>query len=263
MYGTKMCPLCYVIQYTYKYMYFNVLFLRRHDPSFAILIIFPHWHGAGGWNPSSRKIRTMGHLSKTSSLIYDLTFWWVISHKFNIDVTVCMGYPHAEWFHGSDISWTPHDQYHGCWWPGDSRSQGISSHGMELVIADCFSLSTRGIQTFAWGHGNLGRAWLHARVRSAVLTHWGRVTHICVSKLSTIGSDNGLSPERHQAIIWNNAGILLIWTLGTKFNEILIESHTFSFKNIHLKISSGKWRPFCLGLNMLTGHSQNLRHWMC
>ena len=55
------------------------------------------------------------------------------------------------------------------------------------------------------------------------LTHWGRVTHICVSKLTTIGSDNGLSPGRRQAIIWTNAGILLIGPLGTNFSEILIE----------------------------------------
>ena len=37
-----------------------------------------------------------------------------------------------------------------------------------------------------------------------------------------IGSDNGLSPNRHQAITWTNAGILLIGPLGTNFNEILI-----------------------------------------
>ena len=41
-------------------------------------------------------------------------------------------------------------------------------------------------------------------------THWGRVTHICVGKLTIIGSDNGLSPVRRQAIIWTNAGILFI-----------------------------------------------------
>ena len=52
------------------------------------------------------------------------------------------------------------------------------------------------------------------------LTHWGRVTHICVGKLTIIGSDNGLSPERRQAIIWTNAGILLIGSLGTNFSEI-------------------------------------------
>ena len=84
------------------------------------------------------------------------------------------------------------------------------------------------------------------------LTHWGRVTHICVGNLTIIGSDNGLSPGRRQAITWTNVGILLIGPLGTNFSEMLIEIHTFSFKKIHLKMSSGKWQPFCLGLNVLT-----------
>ena len=83
------------------------------------------------------------------------------------------------------------------------------------------------------------------------LTHWGRVTHIYVSKLFIIGSDNGLSPGRRQAIIWTNAGILLIWPFGTNFSEISIDIHTFSLKKINFKMSSGKWRPFCLGLNVL------------
>ena len=55
------------------------------------------------------------------------------------------------------------------------------------------------------------------------LTHWGRVTHICASELTTIGSDKGLLPHRRQAIIWTNAGILLIRPLETNFSEILIE----------------------------------------
>ena len=84
------------------------------------------------------------------------------------------------------------------------------------------------------------------------VTHWGQVTHICVSKLTIIGSDNGLTPGRHQAIIWTNAGILLIGPLGINFRETSIEIHTFSFKKIHLKLSSGKWWPFCLCLNVLT-----------
>ena len=83
------------------------------------------------------------------------------------------------------------------------------------------------------------------------LTHWGWVTHICVSKITIIGSDNGLSPGRRQAIIWTNAGIWWMGPLGTNFSEILIEIHTFSFKKMPLKMSSGKWRPFCLGLNVL------------
>ena len=83
------------------------------------------------------------------------------------------------------------------------------------------------------------------------ISHWGRVTHICVSKLTIIGWDNGLSPGRRQAIIWTNDGILLIWSFGTIFSDILIEIHLFSFKKIHLNMSSAKCRPFCLGLNVI------------
>ena len=83
------------------------------------------------------------------------------------------------------------------------------------------------------------------------LAHWGRVTHISVSKLSTIGSDNGLSPDRRQAITWTNAGLLLIGPLGTNFSEILFGIQTFSFKKMLFKMSSAKWRPFCFGLNVL------------
>ena len=84
------------------------------------------------------------------------------------------------------------------------------------------------------------------------LTHWGRVTHICVSKLTIIGSDNGLSPDRRQAIIRTNDGLLLIGPLRTSFSEILIEILTFSFNEMRLNVSSAKRRPFCLGLNVLT-----------
>ena len=102
------------------------------------------------------------------------------------------------------------------------------------------------------------------------LTHWGRVTHICVGKLTIIGADNGLSPGRLQAIIWTNAGMLLIGPLGTNFSEILIAIETFSFNKMHLKISSAKWRPFCLGLNVLKQISEqtdtlscHLSHLLC
>ena len=76
------------------------------------------------------------------------------------------------------------------------------------------------------------------------------MTHICVSENFITGSDDGLSPGRCQAIIWTNAGMLLIEPLGINFNEILIGINTFSFKKMHLKMSSAKWRLFRLGLNM-------------
>ena len=111
------------------------------------------------------------------------------------------------------------------------------------------------------------------------LTHWGRKTHICVGKLNITGSDNCLSPGRHQAIIWTNDGIILIGPIGTYFSEILIGIQTFSLTKwwnhfnwthrnifqwnfnwnsnifideIALKMSSVKWHSFCLGLNVLT-----------
>ena len=102
------------------------------------------------------------------------------------------------------------------------------------------------------------------------LTHWGRVTHICVDNLTIIGPDNGLSPGRRQAIIWTNDGILLIGPWGTNFSELLIGIQIFSFKKMHLKMSSAKWRPFCLGLNVLSGSlgkiewnsNQNITHFL-
>ena len=50
-------------------------------------------------------------------------------------------------------------------------------------------------------------------------------------------------PGRRQAIIWTNAGILLIEALETNFSVIGIEIIAFSFKKMRLKVSSVKWRP--------------------
>ena len=78
------------------------------------------------------------------------------------------------------------------------------------------------------------------------------MTHICVDNLTVIGSDNGLLAGRRQAIIWTNDEILLIGPSETNFSEVLIEIHIFSLNKMHLKMSSGKWQPFCLDLNVLS-----------
>ena len=46
--------------------------------------------------------------------------------------------------------------------------------------------------------------------------------YIYINNLTIIGLDNDLLPEWQQAIIWNNAGISLIGSLGTNFSEIII-----------------------------------------
>ena len=86
-----------------------------------------------------------------------------------------------------------------------------------------------------------------------LLTHCGRVTHICVGNLTIIDSDNGLSPERRRVIIWTNAAILLIWTLGNKlqwnFNQnsnIFIEEN--AFENVVCEMLFISSRPQCVKL---------------
>ena len=127
------------------------------------------------------------------------------------------------------------------------RSSNQSNCQLTLMILQRMMLEVFS-ETVVVGHGpvvpKLG-------LQSFILTHWGRVTHTCVSKLTFIGSGNEVSPGRCQAIIWTDAGILLIWPLGTNFSEMLIEIHKFSFKKMHVKMSYGKWHPLYLDLNML------------
>ena len=109
--------------------------------------------------------------------------------------------------------------------------------------------------------------WYVLSLGHSSLTHWGRVTHVCVSKLTIIGSDNGLSPGWGQAIIWTNAGILLIGPLGTNFSKILIKIQTFSskgnaFQDAVCEMLSILIRPQCVkndhvitGLHQIVFHS--------
>ena len=117
----------------------------------------------------------------------------------------------------------------------------INSSMMNLKLA---------LGTFGLGHIFNGSDF-DCSVLFHQLTDWGWVTHICVSKLTIISSDNGLSPTWRQAIIWTNAGILLIGPLGANLSEILIAIYTFRFKKMHFKMSSGKWRPLCFDLSVL------------
>ena len=57
------------------------------------------------------------------------------------------------------------------------------------------------------------------------------MTHIYLSKIIIIGSDNGLSLGRRQAIVWTSAGILLIEPLEINLSEV----NTIPCTQIHLK----------------------------
>ena len=83
------------------------------------------------------------------------------------------------------------------------------------------------------------------------------MTHICVGKLTIIDSDNGFSPGRHQAIMWNNAGLLLIEPLGTNFSEISIGIQTFfiqenALEHVVCEMASISSRPQCVNIYICT-----------
>ena len=131
------------------------------------------------------------------------------------------------------------------------RSNSLSN---SLIIYIGPAVSARAHYAWTSHHGNLFCVRI-TKFTCKLLTHWDRVTHICVSKLTIIGSDNGLWPGRRQAIIWTIAGILLIGPLGANFSEISSAIHIFSLKKMHLKMSSGNCQPSCLSLNVLNSIS--------
>ena len=102
--------------------------------------------------------------------------------------------------------------------------RGLAWMGCLISLTLCYTLISSWISVEVWEIQCFNTVMVYKRtttiwrngivVHLVFLTHWGGVTHICVSKLTIIGSDNGLSPGRRQAIIWTNAGILLIRPLG-------------------------------------------------
>ena len=75
--------------------------------------------------------------------------------------------------------------------------------------------------SFLFYYVNLHNGELLVNLCVSTLIDWGRVTRICVGNLTIIVSDNCLSPGRRHAIIWTDAGILLIGPSKTDFNEII------------------------------------------
>ena len=125
----------------------------------------------------------------------------------------------------------------------------ILSQYQSIFQCDC-SICPEGANTILLSEINW-TCWQYNRsLENDTLTHWGWVMQICVSELTIIGSDNGLSPGRCQAIIWTNAGIMFIWTLGTNFSEILSEIHRFiqenAFQNVVCQMAAILSQPQCV-----------------
>ena len=171
----------------------------------------------------------------------------------NVDALVARG---ALWVVWSDVIKMSFD----CWSQKWFHLYGTSRYFIDICIYEMYIyIYGSGYESAAALLLDIKTRWQDSHTiltwpiyRYILLTHWGRVTHLCVDKSTIIGSDNGLSPERRQAITWANVGILLIGLLGTNISEILSGIQTFSFKKMHLRMPSAKWRAFRLGLNVLT-----------
>ena len=85
--------------------------------------------------------------------------------------------------------------------------------------------------SFLFHDVNLPKGELLVNLCVSTLIHWGRVKRIFVGNLTIIGSDNCLSPGRRHAIIWTDAGILLIGPSKTDFSEIT-HFHSRKFENV-------------------------------
>ena len=157
----------------------------------------------------------------------------LVSYPYHMTLKTCMGHVQVwaigPWAKSPPFQCCYFDMHFQYWCQNISTENSMVWHLMEIINDKLTSL----------------------QVPSYYLTHRGWATHICISNLTIIGSDNGLSPGQCQAIFWTNAGILLIWPLGTNFGEMIIEIHAFSFKKMYLTMSSVKRWPFCPSLNQL------------
>ena len=94
-----------------------------------------------------------------------------------------------------------------------------------------------------------------ADMRIRPLSHLGRVTHICVSKLSILGSSHYLNQCWH--IVNLTLGNKLQWNLNRNWYVFFQEN---AFENVVWKMAA-----ICLGLNVLNSKSVSLswRHHAC
>ena len=84
--------------------------------------------------------------------------------------------------------------------------------------------------------------------RIILITHWGRVTHLCVGNLTINGSDTGLSPAPSHYLnqCWN----IVNWTPGNKLQwnlnrNLYIFIQENALENIVWKIAAILSRPQC------------------
>ena len=127
-----------------KYSWFFVIKQVKYEQGYAKTMVQWQYPGMTTTFPKYLTLVTL-HLFKENKhifILYHLKDQWFIHRDpcYNWDGS-------GSW---NTSSWTiiPCSQYHGGWWLGDARSQGISSHDIDLFIPEYSSLSTRMVTFF-------------------------------------------------------------------------------------------------------------------
>ena len=81
------------------------------------------------------------------------------------------------------------------------------------------------------------------RSGDAFVCHWSGSSLVQVMACRLFGA---------KPFTWTNGAILSIGHLGTNFGEFYLKFKHFRWIKMHSKMSSAKWRPFCLGLDVVS-----------
>ena len=136
------------------------------------------------------------------------------------------------------------------WWPHETYADLLLIRPLGTNFIEIF------IRNFTFFHWRtcLWKCWLqNGKHFVQALTHWGQGMHICVSKLTIIGSDNGLLLGQCQAFIWTNIVKIVNWTLGNKLQgnlnqnlNIFIQKN--AFENVVWKMAAILSGPQCVNV---------------
>ena len=155
-------------------------FQRKQRHKFIFYVMPPHWHDTCSWNSSSCNTRTY--------LVY-------IVNIMGSDVLATQGVRASAttiFTMLTELIQSPHFKASGAASISDisycMMSQRLAPAPLGVECSYCFT------------------NWQTTRT-NCLLPHWGRVAHIGEGNLTIVRPDNGLSPDRHQAIIWTNARI--------------------------------------------------------
>ena len=89
-------------------------------------------------------------------------------------------------------------------------------------------------------HGaNMGPPGSYRPQMGSMLTPWTLLSGYASLNWFLTGSDNGLSPVRHKAIIWTYDELLLIGPSGTNVSEVWIEIQQSSYQKTTFHLQNG------------------------